>query len=525
MPAPATLTSDIEPRPLTAWLELLEPMAAPVDAGVRDEVLKLLASGGNTAVAAQRMLRDPALVLLLFREANRALARYDREAHTLEHALGLLGVGRVQQLLQKVPTLDPAHPSAALYRAALLRSHHAAAQARLWADGTGLWPAEEVFWSTLLSWSPLWLLCLEAGPAVAAMGETRARQGAISPARIAELIGCSHSALCAALAERWQLPQMSRLSWQPKASGTFRQWVALEHAARLDDAPVIPTRELSELCHHPALVVALANILAEEADWDWYSRRCLRLLSIAATACRRPLATIIGYVHQTAAAVSREHSGGGLHTPGAKLLSYWRQARLWVPDKPPAQEPAKSAAQAAAPADAAPAATSSGDAVLLAATVKQLRDPTRAGGVRETLELAVQALHRGAGFRRVAVLFVRPNGELQTVLSAGAEQAPALRQFRFESKNSQLLTQLLGKPVCLLVDNDNHAKYWPHLPAPLRAAIACDNFALMSVFAQQRAVALIYVDNAPGAIVAAQRQHTLFKQLCQLVGTALSRPA
>ena len=135
--------SDLVPRPLSAWLQELEPKQLPVDDSVRKASLKLLADGGSATAVAPVMLGDPALVLLLFREANRALARYDRETTTLEHAISLLGASRVQALIAAAPALDLNHPHAEAYRLKLLRSRHAAAQARLWAEGTGLWPAEE----------------------------------------------------------------------------------------------------------------------------------------------------------------------------------------------------------------------------------------------------------------------------------------------------------------------------------------------------------------------------------------------
>ena len=515
------MATPAQPRTQTDWLKRLESLQPPINPEVREAALKLFAAGASAGELATQLERDPALVFLLFREANRALARYDREAHTLEHAVGLLGAGRMQKIFDGAVPLDPQHPRADAYRQALLRSQHAAAQARLWSEGSGLWPAEEVFWSTLLAAAPFWLLTLEAGPTLETLGKLRAQQGAISKRQSEEALGCNLQALGAELTERWMLPQMTRLSWQEKGAGNKRQWALLAKAARLDEAPIVSGRELGELCHHPALVVALANMLANETDWDWHSPRTLRLLSAAAAACRRPLATIISFGHQVAAKVSHAHADSGLLTPAARLLCYWNQAHCWV--KPVAPKPQIAAVKnaAASTTSAQNTAPNMGDR-LLAAAVQRLREPTKIGGTRAALELAVKALHEGIGLRRVAVLFVRPqNRELQTVLSAGAEQAPALRQFRFLSQNNQLLTQLLSKPVCLLLDASNRDKYWLHFPEDFRAAIGCDNFLLMTVFAKDRPVALIYADNAPQPIANGARQHQLFKQFCQQLSQCL----
>lgn len=513
-----------QPRTLADWLKRLEPLQPPINPEVRAAALELFAAGASAGELAAQLERDPALVFLLFREANRALARYDREAHTLEHAVGLLGAGRMQKIFDEAVPLDPQHPRADAYRQALLRSQHAAAQAKLWAEGSGLWPAEEVFWSTLLGASPFWLLALEAGATLETLGKLRAQQGAISKRQREAALGCDIRALGAALTESWILPQMTRLSWQEKGAGNKRQWALLAKAARLDEPPVVSGRELGELCHHPALVVALANTLASETDWDWQSRRTLRLLSAAATACRRPLATIIGFGHQVAAKVSHEHADSGLLTPAARLLCYWNQAHCWIKPAPKAQiAPAKTAPSSAAANETQTKTANAGDR-LLAAVVQRLRDPAKTGSTRAALELAVKALHEGIGFHRVAILFVRPqNRELQTVLTAGTEQSPALRQFRFLSQNNQLLTQLLSKPVCLLLDASNRDKYWLHFPEDFRTAINCDNFLLMAVFAKDRPVALIYADNAKQPIVNGARQHQLFKQFCQQLSQCLGQ--
>lgn len=501
MPAPES-----GPRSLSEWLTRLRPLQPPADPAVRAAALEELSGGlGSAASLAQILLADPALVLLLFGAANRALARYDRVAHTLEHAISLLGATRLQTLLEQVPTLSADHPDAAAYRRAQLRSLHAAWQARLWAEGSGRWPAEEVFWSSLLAAAPVWPLWLEAGPAMLALEQLRARQGAVSAAQEQQLLGCRLAELGAALATAWQLPEMSVLAWQPSAAGTPRQWLQLDRAARLDDPPVVPDGPVNELCHHPALVVAVANALAEEADWDWYSPRCLRLLRIAASACRRSLATLTAYSHQTAAALSRDYADCGLPLPAARLLGHWRQAEFWFPPAPPVRA-------------AAPAA----DEQLLVAALKRLREPGAITSPRAALELVATALQRGLGLQRVAVLLYRAGSrELHTGFSLGADTAPALQQLRFATQDNALLTQLLGKPVCLRLGADNRAKFWPHLPAPLRAAATGEALLLMAVFAGARPLAMLYADNGSGA-APNDRQHQLFRQLCQQLSACLT---
>lgn len=513
--------SPSQPRSFDAWLELLAPLQPPIDAATRTAASALLTQGAGSVAVAQRLASDPAAVALLFRATNTALARYDRAAHSLDHAIGLLGAARTQAILDEAPVLAADHPRATAYRQMLLRSRHAAQQALLWSEGTGLWPAEEVYWSTLVAAAPLWLLTLEAGDCCEQLEQLRARQGAVRREQVIDALGCTPRELAAALSERWLLPELSRQSWQRAVVGSLRQWIRLEHIAHLDEPPAFVETEraskaLHELCHRPALIVAVADALAEEADWDWHSRRCLRLMRIAATACRRPVATLLANCHQAAAAISRD-ADPDLLTPAARLLCGWRQAQLWQ------QIPA---ADAAAPAPAtAPSVTAdkaTDPAAVLTGALQRLRVPGAIDGTRAALELALDTLRRGIGLQRCAALLVRANGELQTVLGAGIGQTAKLRQFRGASRGNALLTQLLGKPVCLRLGADNRARFWPHLPEDFRSAIDCEEFLLMTVFAGARPVAMLYADNAPGA-APDDRQHQLFKQLCVQVSACLGR--
>lgn len=510
MPSPEPKRATGQPT-LAGWLLRLGPVHPPVDPAVRDAALEELAENrGSASALALCMLADPALALLLFRAANRALARYDRSVHTLEHAISLLGAKRVQQLLSEAPLLAADHPHATAYRQAQLRSLHAAWQARLWAEGSGRWQAEDIFWSTLLAGAPLWPLWIEAGHIPLELERLRVGQGAVSAAQERQLLGCRLKELAAALAEYWLLPDNSRLSWHGAAAGSGRQWLALARAARLDDPPVLPEVAAEDRSYHPALPIAVANALALESDWDWYSPRSLRLLRIAASACRRPLATLIGHCHRTAAEMSRFHADCGLLTPAARLLGHWREIDYRRPPQP--------AAPVAAAVPAAPE-----NQAIIAGAVKRLRTPSSIAGPRAALELALTALHRGLGLERVAVMLHRgATGELQTLLGAGIEENGALRRFRHTPAPRSLLGQLLQKPVCLSLDTDNRAKLWPLLPEVFRAAVDCDTFLLMSVFAGSKPTALIYADNGAGPPPSA-RQQQLFKQICQLLSQCLER--
>ncbi|MET0379001.1 MAG: HDOD domain-containing protein [Spongiibacteraceae bacterium] len=513
------------PRNLQQWLTDLEPLQLPLNTQIRAQALAAIEQSCSAVALSALLLDDPAAVLLIFREANRALARYERETHGLEHAISLLGMARVQTLLQAAPSLAADHPFTREYRQAQQRSLHAAWQARLWAEGCGRWPADEMFWDTLLAGAPHWVLWLEAGSLRLQLSKLRAQRGFVTAEESHELFGCDLNTLMAQLTERWNLPRNSQLSWQREVIGKRREWIALARAARPDGPPDLPVGRLSELSHQPCVIVALANLLAVEADWDWYSRHFARLLNIVASCCRRPVSTLSNFVHQTAASFSRSYRGD-LQTPAARLLCHWQQAQIWAPvvaptpaEPNPAAAPATSTATPSAPT---PKASTLADPRQLAANLRRLQQPESVQGTREALTLALDAIHTGLGLTRVAALLYRAEPrELQTLLGRGLDATPALRQLRLPVQANTLLEQLLRKPACLRLGDDNGARYLPLLPPELRSATASPRLLLASIVAAERPVALLFAD--AGGQPISDQQHRLFRQLALLLGQCLDQ--
>ncbi len=510
MSAPAA-NNNIRPRSLDRWLNDLAAQVPPVDPVVRAQALEELDSGlGGAAKVAQILERDPVQALLILRAANRALAKYGRDAATLEHAIALLGSNRARTQLVAAPAIDPDHPVTADYRQALLRSQHAAWQARLWAEGSGRWHPEEIYWATLLAGAPLWLLWLEAGGAMRELTLRRARRQPCGEAVQKQLLGAGISRIAGGLVQRWLLPAASRASWDHNQAGTPREWIELARAARLDDPPVVPDGRANDLSHHPALIVAVANTLADESDWEWYSRRTERLFAIAACACRRPLSTLLDYGHRAAAAFSRTAADDGiaqgLLLPASRLLCQWRQRDLLVPPPSPSPSPSQQAINS--------------DPALFAATLQRLQQPGALGSAREALALAPTALCRGAGLRRAAVLALAQRGQLlQTLASAGCTEQSPLRNLQLPLAGNTLLAQLLERPLALTLDAGNRDRFLKHLPPALHAAAGCDAFALMGLFAGERPLALLYADAGGEELSAEQRHH--FRQLSTALSVAL----
>ena len=81
-PEPIAAMTDT-PHSLEQWLAALEHPQLPLGTELRAQALAAIESGCSAADLTTQLLDDPAAVLLIFRKANTALARYDREAHGL----------------------------------------------------------------------------------------------------------------------------------------------------------------------------------------------------------------------------------------------------------------------------------------------------------------------------------------------------------------------------------------------------------------------------------------------------------
>ena len=330
----ATASEKKAPHSLSTWQSALRQLELPVDPTIKSASLqKLNSSTGNAKNIAEILQGDPALCLLLMQEANKSLALSGNETHSLSHTISLLGFPRVETLIRRSAEYDK-HNFVYLpqYRQQLSVSLHAAYQAVAWAKLNPYWSQDNIFWATLFHRAPEWALWYHAGDQMQQLQQHRIQRNGSSHAQSEQAIfGTNLQVLSANLSRQWHLPSHSQHSWQPSLRGNARQWIMLSH--------IIPEQShialeafprLLNLCSSPAFLIALANRLADEAEWDWYSPHTLRLQKILATALNRSLSDICALSHQQAADCSRQQRLARTLSPAKQLISFYRKADVLI---------------------------------------------------------------------------------------------------------------------------------------------------------------------------------------------------
>jgi HD-like signal output (HDOD) protein len=558
------MASNKTPRNLADWQQQLQRLRLPIDPINKSAALQKLGSRtGNANNVAAIVERDPVLSLQLIHEANKTLSLSANESYSLSHSISLLGFPQVESLIRALPIYDPkAFPQLAEFRQQLAISRHAACQAEAWAEHNPHWQQPGLYWATLFQRAPIWALWYHAGGLMQRLDYHRATHRSAQQAQAEQqLLGCRIQPLAAALSRSWRLPTLTQLSWQSSQRGTARDWIML---SKIDPELALQALEqrprLQQQRNNSGFLIALANTLADASEWDWYSRRSLRLQHILSTALQLPLSSTIALSHQLAVTASHSQPDAHSLSPARQLISFYRKADVLQLQPPAMTRPAAASKPAAAtppptrptatnkPATAtqpppsrpaikqpppaavekkpliepppavttAPAAAT--DSSSYSAVIERLvQRPDSFDSVAQLLELALTTLCKQLKFERAtASLFDKDRQQLHTRYSFGADDSPALKTLRHPLRSGDLFDKLLQKPLSMRLRASNYSTIWPLLPGSFKQASGgVDEFFMMSVFAKQQPIAIIYVDHGNSNRPLSDQQYQQFKQLCR----------
>ena len=539
------------PQTLSKWQDSLHRLVLPVDPGVKTTVLqKLNTRTANANNIAAIIKQDPALCLLLIYEANKTLALSGNETGSLSHTVSLLGFPRITTLVRRAPDYD-SHNFDQLeeFRQQLSISLHAAHQAETWAALNPHWQQPNIFWAALFHRAPLWALWFHAGDKMQKLQLLRAKKSSSVTGRIEQqVLGVSIQALSASMARAWKLPKLTQQSWQTSQRGKMRHWITLSR--------LIPERaniamekmpRLQQISSNPAFIIAAANHLADQSEWDWFSPQTLRIHKIISAAMSYALHKSIAISHQIAADTSRQIASKHTLSPAQQLVSFYRKADD-VNARPAIDESKNNtltandivakpnvmtstdikgapSTTARKPAQATQSATTPQPEVSdLDALIERLQEhPHSFENLHEIINSTLATLCVKIGLERAsASLLVMDKKELRTFYSYGAEDSPALQQFKHALKRGDLFNKLLQKPTSLRLDSSNHSKIWPRMPGSFKQACGgTDEFFMMSVFASNKPIAIIHTDNGNSNRTMTDHQYTQFKMLCRALSQCL----
>lgn len=383
---------------------------------------------------------------------------------------------------------------------------------------------------------------------MAALQQRRAsRRGGHHPNAEQQLLGIPLQALAVALCRRWHLPGLTQLSWQSRQHGNARNWLALSRLNPANSHIELESQpKLQHLARQPALLVALASRMADESEWSWYSHRTLRLQKILASLLNQPLDDTITLSHRQAVAASRAYQIKQALSPARQLFSFYNKADSLKPllnkdaskpAQPSASQPAKPARpEKPAAAHSTPSASPGIESLApidlpnpgkvvddIDSFIRQLlQQPSVFNELPSLINRFLQGLNQHCQLQRTTASLIRPgSNQLCTFYSHGTESSPALSDFRHHLQRNDLFHKLLQRPLSMRLQASNYAKVWPLLPDNFKQACAGNEFFMMSVFAHQKPLVLIYGDQGLSQQPLNEEQYTRFKQLCRALGQAI----
>lgn len=472
--------SNAKPQTLDTWLALLDGVRLPIPRLYHDKVRAAIKDRRRSLRdIADLMQHSPALVLSVMREANRHASNSLAEpAESLEVALNRLGLSRTEELLMRLPALEPQQMPLTLRQLQMVSQHasqqanglFAARLARLW---------QEIHWGSLLFLSPLWPLAATY-PELLDEWERRVIAEGEAAATVEQaLFGVPLLVLCQALAQKWRLPAWV-LHGYGLLLGERRALVQALHIARdnqhrlrqqqqLDDEPA-----LRRWLNQPANTILMANGLALAAQHGWFTPHLQRWQYLSCLYLQVPLEQVQQQVHQHAVHSARVHWAADLWHP-ARSLPWPPQHTLATQDSEPAPAPSEAAL--------------TGWRQLC---TQLLATPTPFNNALHLTTCARDAL-LACGMQRVMLLMVdRSHGSLRVHQSAGLPKEAAALSLGIE--HSSLLQRLLAQPIQLRMNTANSAQLQALLPATLRALFRGEHLLLRSLGVEGRVHTLLVAD-------------------------------
>ena len=478
---------------LSEWVEELKSLG---DAALQRSARELgkLAGRAEQITAgeiADVVLHDPLMTLKVLRLVNgMSRSRLNSEITTVEHAVMMLGVGpffhhlsNLKAVEESLRTFDGALPG---LMQAMSRAHHAAWQARDWANSRA-------------DMNPM-SVCR-----CAALRHGRSRSGLMFQSRHykfanwrgvkkislaqaqKEILGIDSRELQLALAEAWRLPE-------------------LMHSFMHSENTVQPR----------ILGVTLAASVARLAETGWYDPQLLADCEMIAEKLHRPFDEVVHMVHHNAVVEARHWDWYGV-PPAAALLPMLPGDWPVEPDE--VEETLQSGEEHEVRLRPHPDVLGR-----IMAEIAAHLDGTL--NLHDMMALVLKGMHEGIGLNRVVfALMTADRGARKAKYVVGAELDSPLRQFQIDMTTRHLFSRLMEKAQGIWLCESNRNTLEPMIPFGIRQLLGHGEFFAMSVFLHGKPIGLFYADSKHDGGALDEPRYLEFKQLCLRAAQGLSHLA
>jgi len=588
------------PQNAEQWYSFLSDKLPPVRLSMVKQLQRTLNKPSCSVIQLSKLIKaDPLLCFHIALSAGRLHSEKQSEITSIDHAIGSLGLNKLAELINSLPTtrLNPASTAQKMYFRSVANSHHAATQAQQWLkECRGGMFAEESYLASLFYNLGHWMLWYFA-PLQMSQIQILIREKKISP-DMAEtrILGCTVDGISKRLLTLWPVSSLARTALE-NSTPLNRQMIMQLHQRALSDPRLSgdQLRQLNHLTQQKFFPVKLSNLVALAASYGWGNETTLHLVDIINDYLRKELDYTVAFLHQNCALASRNYHVAGVLSPAAEMLmldsdlspSY----RLTDTDRklfdlpplkqPPAKTPASSATTASAADNAVARNTANQavetdkgkDVIIPSDTTPEteekdstrppspLADSDKPGNQapakhaarsvtsdgdflnKDTYQQYLQrfnelgdyysqstpiltdlltGLSNGLGMQRLALIILPPKSDtLKVVKAIGFEPGSALPQSTHIVKPNSLFSRLNEKPGCLLINQTNREQIKTMLPTTFRPFISDQSYLMMSLFAANRSVVIIYADRDNSQEGVLSFHHKKFKDLCSSAGRCL----
>ena len=560
MTAESNSTPPTELHGTSAWVDYLAKKPFPVRASSLTRLKKKLISPSTMIKDLNALIKaDPILCLSVVKQAQKAHLSSGRDSFvtSIEHAVASLGMDPIEELATRLQPvkINPSSRQQQFYLRSIANSHLAACYSEAWMRQKNLPFVEETFLSALFygvgHWS-LWLNApLHMNQIQILMNEKHKNHLQAEQA----VLGCSIQSIAFGLSKRWELSELIQQAQDPDTTPSNTILTQMkERNLGVADLTEEEERTLNHIVNDRTFPIKLANWYAQNVHKQWNGPRSSEYADIICNYLGGNKDDARALLSRTCAHAAHLYHVRGAIAPAAAMLmipskqsmpyklSETEAMRLEskYPSPNPTKAPAKDAATASAqttppaadpskavPETAAPkpkTKTASNVAVLDLSEDNQRRLDLLTQRFKEGYSLytkpshilgaLTQGLHETIGFKHVCLHLL--NAKESTGRCAQALGLPAdhpMISVTYPLSPSPLLAKLMEKPLPVFGKDAQRVKYAGALPAPFKAALPDQEWAMMSIFKGERPVAIIYVDTDDQNQIP-ESMMDQFKQLC-----------
>ncbi|WP_299205245.1 HDOD domain-containing protein [uncultured Amphritea sp.] len=607
------MAESINPQNAEQWYSFLSEKLPPVRLSIVKRLQNTLNEPSCSLIQLSKLIKsDPLLCFHVAVCAGTLHNEKQSEITSIDHAIGSLGLHKLDELINSLPTtrLNPSSTAQKMYFRAVANSHHAATQVHQWLKQCrGGMFAEESYLAALFYNIGHWMLWYFA-PQQMSKIQIMIREKNASP-ELAEtrILGCTIDGISKRLLTRWPASSLARITLE-NSTPLNRQMIIQLHQRALSDPRLDgdQLRQLNHLTQQKFFPVKLSNWLALAANYGWGRETTLHLIDIINDYLRAELGHTVAFLHQNCVLASRNYRVAGVLSPAAEMLMLDSDLspnyRLTEVDRKlfnllpaqqhPGDKPAPTKTSAENPPERSNGAAKSPTTLLAEddtvqnsaagyvididntkapqpdvepdagserkanaettlaekatgnTSVKQPSLSVKPEGEFLSKDIYQQHLQRfnelgdyysqstpvltdllaglteGLGMQRVALIILPPKSDtLKVVKALGFEDGHPLPNSTHTLGPKSLFSRLNEKPGCLLINQTNHKQIRTMLPKTFSPYVSHHSYLMMSLFAANRSVVIVYADRDSAPEGVQGFHHKKFKDLCSSAGRCL----